>query len=108
MTETIAAISTAIGESGIGIVRMSGKESSNIARKVFYRANDKEIKASDNKRLLYGNIMDNSEVVDEVLIAFMDAPFTYTREEMGETGFLKWAFGFISSGSSNRYYKSKN
>lgn len=84
MTETIAAISTAIGESGIGIVRMSGKESSNIARKVFYRANDKEIKASDNKRLLYGNIMDNSEVVDEVLIAFMDAPFTYTREEMVE------------------------
>lgn len=84
MTETIAAISTAIGESGIGIVRMSGKESSNIARKIFYRANDKEIKASDNKRLLYGNIMDNSEVVDEVLIAFMDAPFTYTREEMVE------------------------
>ena len=84
MTETIAAISTAIGESGIGIVRMSGKESSNIARKVFYRANDKEIKASDNKRLLYGNIMDNSEVVAEVLIAFMDAPFTYTREEMVE------------------------
>ena len=84
MTETIAAISTAIGESGIGIVRMSGKESSNIAKQVFQRAKDKEIKATDNKRLLYGNIMDNGEVIDEVLIAFMDAPYTYTREEMVE------------------------
>ena len=84
MTETIAAISTAIGESGIGIVRMSGKESSNIAKQVFKRANDKEIQATDNKRLLYGNIMDNGEVIDEVLIAFMDAPYTYTREEMVE------------------------
>ncbi|NMA49470.1 MAG: tRNA uridine-5-carboxymethylaminomethyl(34) synthesis GTPase MnmE, partial [Tissierellia bacterium] len=84
MTETIAAISTAIGESGIGIVRMSGKESSNIAKQVFQRAKDKEIQATDNKRLLYGNIMDNGEVIDEVLIAFMDAPYTYTREEMVE------------------------
>lgn len=84
MTETIAAISTAIGESGIGIVRMSGKESSNIAKQVFQRAKDKEIKATDNKRLLYGNIMDNGEIIDEVLIAFMDAPYTYTREEMVE------------------------
>ncbi len=84
MTETIAAISTAIGESGIGIVRMSGKESSSIAKQVFKRANDKEIHTRDNKRLLYGNIMDNSEVIDEVLIAFMNPPYTYTREEMVE------------------------
>lgn len=84
MTETIAAISTAIGESGIGIVRMSGKKSSIIAKEVFQRANDKEIKASDNKRLLYGNIIDNGQVIDEVLISFMDAPYTYTREEMVE------------------------
>lgn len=84
MTETIAAISTAIGESGIGIVRMSGKESIKIAREVFKRASDKDIVASDNKRLLYGHIIDNNEIIDEVLIAFMDAPYTYTREEMVE------------------------
>jgi len=84
MTETIAAISTAIGESGIGIVRMSGKESIKIAREVFKRASDMDIVASDNKRLLYGHIIDNNEIIDEVLIAFMDAPYTYTREEMVE------------------------
>ncbi|MDY0236023.1 MAG: tRNA uridine-5-carboxymethylaminomethyl(34) synthesis GTPase MnmE [Gudongella sp.] len=84
MTETIAAISTAIGESGIGIVRMSGKEAINIAKLVFQRANDKDIKDTDNKRLLYGNIMDNGEAIDEVLVAFMNAPYTYTREEMVE------------------------
>ncbi len=84
MTETIAAISTAIGESGIGIVRMSGKDSIKIAREVFKRASDMDIVASDNKRLLYGHIIDNNEIIDEVLIAFMDAPYTYTREEMVE------------------------
>ena len=84
MTETIAAISTAIGESGIGIVRMSGRQAISIAKGVFQRANDKDILESDNKRLLYGNIMDNDEIIDEVLVAFMKAPYTYTREEMVE------------------------
>lgn len=84
MSGTIAAISTAVGEAGIGIVRMSGRESLEIAKKVFKRINDQEIESRDNKRLLYGHIMDNENVIDEVLVAFMKEPYTYTRENMVE------------------------
>ncbi|MCR3955954.1 MAG: tRNA uridine-5-carboxymethylaminomethyl(34) synthesis GTPase MnmE [Gudongella sp.] len=84
MSETIAAISTAVGEAGIGIVRMSGRESLDIAKRIFVRTNHNEIDEKDNKRLLYGHIMDGDTIVDEVLVAFMNEPYTYTRENMVE------------------------
>ncbi|MDO5718259.1 MAG: tRNA uridine-5-carboxymethylaminomethyl(34) synthesis GTPase MnmE [Tissierellia bacterium] len=84
MNHTIAAISTSIGEAGIGIVRMSGKDAIDIAKKVFIPARDKKIDINDNKRLIYGHIYDGDELIDEVLIAFMYAPYTYTREDMVE------------------------
>ncbi|MGM0396138.1 MAG: tRNA uridine-5-carboxymethylaminomethyl(34) synthesis GTPase MnmE [Bacillota bacterium] len=84
MSDTIAAISTAVGEAGIGIVRMSGRDSLEIAKAVFMRTNNQEINPKDNKKLLYGHIMDNETVIDEVLVAFMNEPYTYTRENMVE------------------------
>lgn len=83
--DTIAAISTAVGEAGIGIVRMSGKESISIGKEVFRAGNNEKVKEIDNKRLTYGHIVDGEGgIVDEVLIAFMEEPKTYTRENMVE------------------------
>ena len=77
--DTIAAISTPIGEGGIGIVRLTGQEALPIVRKLFTGE-------LADRRLVYGHIRDpeSGEVVDEVLAAYMAAPHTYTREEMVE------------------------
>lgn len=77
--DTIAAISTPIGEGGIGIVRLSGQGSCSIAARLFN-------KRLSDRRLVYGHIIDPdlSEVVDEVLVAYMAAPHTYTREDIVE------------------------
>lgn len=85
MSDTIAAISTAVGEAGIGIVRMSGSDSINIGKDVFVGFDDKKIIEIQNKKLTYGHIIDeDSKKIDEVLIAFMEGPYTYTREDMVE------------------------
>lgn len=81
---TIAAISTAVGEAGIGIVRMSGKNSIDIASKVFKGVNNKHLTDGENRKLMYGHIMDGEKIIDEVLITFMKEPYTYTRENMVE------------------------
>lgn len=83
MSDTIAAISTAIGESGIGIVRMSGKNALKIAERIFKGAKV-ENNEIENRKLTYGHIVDNEQIIDEVLIAFMKEPYTYTRENMVE------------------------
>jgi tRNA modification GTPase len=81
---TIAAISTAVGEAGIGIVRISGKRSLEIGNKVFRGKVIKELNEAHNRKLTYGYIVDNEKIIDEVLIAFMQGPSTYTREDMVE------------------------
>ncbi len=83
---TIAAISTAVGEAGIGIVRLSGSEAINIANQVFQGAKDQELVEANNRSLTYGHIIDREEdlIIDEVLIAYMKEPYTYTRENMVE------------------------
>ena len=79
---TIVAISTAPGNAGIGIVRLSGKESINILNKIFMPANKSEIKGYTIK---YGHIIDNKkEIIDEVLVSFFIAPKSYTGENMCE------------------------
>ena len=77
--DTIAAISTPIGECGIGIVRLSGREALPIVQRLFSRK-------LENRRLVYGHIVDpdSAEMVDEVLVAYMKAPHTYTREDIVE------------------------
>ena len=84
MSDTIAAISTAVGESGIGIVRLSGKESIKIASDIFKGAKINDIKDVENRKLTYGHIVNDEQIIDEVLIAFMKEPYTYTRENMVE------------------------
>ncbi|HFL3828512.1 TPA: tRNA modification GTPase, partial [Clostridioides difficile] len=86
LTHTIAAISTAIGEAGIGIVRLSGKDSLNIGNKLFRGKKVNTLKEVENRRLTYGHIVDpkSQEIIDEVLIVFMKGPYTYTREDMVE------------------------
>lgn len=84
MADTIAAISTAIGESGIGIVRLTGDNSIEIASKVFKGVKTDDIRDVENRKLTYGHIIDHDIIIDEVLIAFMKAPYTYTRENMVE------------------------
>jgi len=83
---TIAAISTAVGEAGIGIVRISGKDSLYIAHKIFSGKKIEELNENNNKKLIYGHIVDkdNDRLIDEVLISFMKGPQTYTRENMVE------------------------
>lgn len=85
-TDTIAAISTAIGEGGIGIVRISGPQSFRIVQKVFQTKVKKDFREFINRTLYLGYIIEpeNGEVVDEVLLAVFKAPYTYTREDMVE------------------------
>jgi len=83
--ETIAAISTAIGEGGIGIVRISGPRAFEIAEKIFKPRIKKSLFEFKNRTLYLGDIVDsNDEIIDEVLLAIFKAPHTYTREDMVE------------------------
>lgn len=84
MSETIAAISTAVGEAGIGIVRISGDEALNIGKTVFKPIKIKNFEDIENRKLLYGHIVEEENIIDEVLVAFMKEPYTYTRENMVE------------------------
>lgn len=82
--DTIAAISTPLGEGGIGIVRISGPEAYNVAGKIFKDKRGNEI-AAVSHRLTYGHIFDKKgNIVDEVLLTYMKAPNTYTREDVVE------------------------
>lgn len=82
---TIAAISTATGNGGIGIIRMSGKKSFEILNKIFnpINKNDEEIKGYSMK---FGYIYDpkTQEKIDEVLVSYFVAPKSYTTENMCE------------------------
>lgn len=86
MFDTIAAISTAVGEAGIGIVRLSGKEAITIANNIFKGVNNKSLAEAENRKMTYGHIIDQREekIVDEVLIVSMKEPHTYTRENVVE------------------------
>jgi len=82
--ETIAAISTPFGESGIGIVRISGPSAEGIARKLFKPKKGQSCFISHHFH--YGEIIDidSGKAVDEVLIVVMKSPKTYTREDIVE------------------------
>jgi len=84
--DTIAAISTALGESGIGIVRLSGPDSLAILRRLFLPKGGGKYPPFSSHRLRYGLIVDpvSGQTVDEVLAVYMRAPHTYTREDVAE------------------------
>ena len=83
---TIAAISTAQGAGGIGIIRISGEDSFKIIKKVFIPKNKKEkLNKIEGYNIKYGNIVDSkNNIIDEVLVSFFVAPKSYTKENMCE------------------------
>ncbi|MBN1320191.1 MAG: tRNA uridine-5-carboxymethylaminomethyl(34) synthesis GTPase MnmE [Thermoleophilia bacterium] len=84
--DTIVAISTAVGAGAIGIVRLSGPEAIAIAEAVFRPASGRTIRPEETYSLLYGHVIDPEagEPVDEVLLAVMRRPRSYTREDVVE------------------------
>lgn len=86
LDDTIAAISTPLGEAGIGIVRMSGAEAFHIAGEIFRSRSGRGLASLTSHSVHYGLIVDSEEgdVIDEVLLTPMRAPRTYTREDVLE------------------------
>ena len=85
MDKTIAAISTAMSASGIGIVRISGDEAMEVISRIYRSKNGKKnIREVDSHTIHYGFIYDGEEVVDEVLVMIMRGPHTYTGEDTVE------------------------
>lgn len=83
--DTIAAISTAMSNSGIGIVRISGSEAIDIADRIYKSPNkNKKLKEMDSHTIHYGHIYDGNDVIDEVLIMLMRSPGSYTGEDTVE------------------------
>lgn len=87
--DTIAAIASPVGEGGIGIIRLSGPESSAVATRLFRRgkhARETDVRTLDSHHLYYGQVIDpdNGQTIDEVMLARMAAPRTYTREDVVE------------------------
>lgn len=83
---TIAAAATSPGIAGIGIVRVSGNKSLEMVSKIFKSKNGKNLSDLTTRRMYYGWIIDpeNEKVIDEVLVVYMKAPDTYTREDIVE------------------------
>ena len=82
--DTIAAIATAPGQGGIGIVRISGPETEKILRAVFRPAGLKNTNGWESHRMMYGRITDGGEILDECMAVLMKAPKSYTREDVAE------------------------
>lgn len=83
--KTIAAIATAPGEAGIGIVRISGEKSIEILKKVFKPKKNIDITDIPSRRVMYGHAVDrDGEVLDEVLAIIMRKPYSYTTEDVVE------------------------
>ncbi|MFK4972432.1 tRNA uridine-5-carboxymethylaminomethyl(34) synthesis GTPase MnmE [Lactococcus garvieae] len=79
--DTIAAISTPLGEGAIAIVRLSGSDALSIAKKVFQ---GKDLDKVASHTINYGHIFDKDRLVDEVMLSVMKAPKTFTREDLVE------------------------
>lgn len=91
--DTIAAIATAPGEGGIGIIRISGEKSLQVAESIFKSVTGKLIKDYNTRTLIYGTVVDGEKVIDEALVAYMKWPKSYTGEDVIE---INCHGGFIS------------
>ncbi len=83
---TIAAVASPAGTGGIGIIKISGPDALRIAASIFRPSQRKATPALDSHRLTYGHVVDpdSGHPLDEVLISFMKAPRSYTREDVVE------------------------
>lgn len=91
--DTISAIATAPGEGGIGIIRISGEKSLDIINKIFRPFFKEKVEDYNPRTLVYGNIVDGENIIDEVLVAYMKKPNSYTAEDVIE---INCHGGFIS------------
>lgn len=84
--DTICAVSTPVGEGGIGIIRVSGRDAVEIAARLFRPKQGGDVRTAKSHRIHYGSIVDpkSGSAVDEVLLSVMRAPATYTREDVVE------------------------
>lgn len=81
---TIAAIATAPGEGGIGIIRLSGVSASEIADKIFHTGKIKTFKEAVPRMMYFGHVTDGEKRIDEGLAVYMKAPRSYTGEDVVE------------------------
>jgi len=81
---TIAAIATAPGEGGIGIIRLSGVSALEIADKIFHTGKIKTFKEAVPRMMYFGHVMDGEKRIDEGLAVYMKAPHSYTGEDVVE------------------------
>ena len=81
MEDTIVAVGTALGESAINIIKLSGKNAINIVNKSF---KGKDLTKANSHTITYGHIVDGKEIIDEVLVSVFKEPKTYTRENVVE------------------------
>lgn len=86
LDDTIAGIATALGESGIGIIRISGPEARPILRRLFRPAGESRGWEPQSHRLTYGHVIDpdSAAVVDEAMAVWMQAPRSYTCQDVAE------------------------
>lgn len=80
----IAAISTPLGTGGVGIIRISGKNATEIADRIFVSVNGKKLSSSKGYRAYFGRIFDGETAVDEVVCLVFRAPHSYTGEDVVE------------------------
>lgn len=82
--DTIAAISTAMADGGIGIVRISGDDALQVMERVFRPAKQKNMMDVDSHTAHYGFVYDGEKKIDECICLIMKAPHTYTKEDVVE------------------------
>ena len=83
-TDTIAAIATAMSNSGIGIIRISGDQAFSVIKEIFRTKGGNRIETVKSHTVHYGYIYDGDEMIDEVLVLFMKGPRSYTAEDTVE------------------------
>ena len=81
---TIVSIATAPGIGGIGIIRMSGEETFKVLNKIFMPKKIQPIEEIKGYTIKYGNIVENNNIIDEVLVSYFKSPKSYTTEDMCE------------------------
>lgn len=86
LNDTIAAIATPLGEGGLAVIRLSGPQGPAIADEIFVPMGKSSLKpsAAPTHTIQYGRVERDGRVIDEVLVAVMRAPRTFTREDVVE------------------------
>lgn len=82
--DTIVAIATALSNSGISIIRVSGEDALKIINLIFKSPSNKSIFDYNSNTINYGYIIENNEIIDEVMVSIMRSPNSYTKEDVVE------------------------